>query len=152
MSKHTATIRWQSDGGDFLGQKFSRAHQWEFDGGIVVPGSPTPEVVPAPMSTENAVDPEEAFVASLASCHMLWFLGLAAKNKVVVTSYVDSAWGIMEKNADGNIAITEVTLVPRCEFAGSEPDKETIAQLHEQAHKRCYIANSVKTVIHMDLG
>ncbi|MFQ5546586.1 MAG: OsmC family protein, partial [Acidiferrobacterales bacterium] len=104
MSEYTATIEWQRDGQDFLSNKYSRGHTWTFDGGVEVPASSSPHVVPVPMSVAANVDPEEAFVASLSSCHMLWFLAIAAKRKFVVDSYIDNAVGTLEKDADSKLA------------------------------------------------
>lgn len=137
-------IVWQkADDEVFIDNKYSRAHRWMFDGAEVV-GSASPHVVPAPMSLADAVDPEEAFVASLASCHMLWFLSLAAGRGVIVNSYEDNAEGILAKNADGNLAMTRVTLRPQVEAEDAENE---IAELHHAAHQKCYIANSVTTEI-----
>ena len=132
----------------FLDQKYSRAHRWRFDGGADVAASSSPIVVPVPMSDASAVDPEEAFIASLSSCHLLWFLSLAAKAGFVVDSYRDEAVGVMEKNENGKLAITRVTLRPAVLFSGDkEPTKEQVAALHERAHEECFIANSVRTMV-----
>lgn len=148
MSEHLATVSWQRNGQDFLDGKYSRGHVWRFDGGAEIPASPSPHVVPVPMSVEEYVDPEEAFVASLSSCHMLFFLHLAGKAKLVVNEYVDEAVGTMAKNAEGRMAITRVTLRPRIEFSEEHrPDRELLEKLHHQAHELCFIANSVKTEI-----
>ena len=148
MSEYTATIKWQRDGQDFLGNRYSRGHTWEFDGGVEVPASSSPHVVPVPMSVAENVDPEEAFVASLSSCHMLWFLAIAAKRKFIVDSYVDEAVGVMEKNADSRFAITKVSLRPQISFSGDiEPTRGELENMHHEAHERCFIANSVKTQV-----
>jgi organic hydroperoxide reductase OsmC/OhrA len=148
MSTYTATIRWtRKDDGDFAKGQYSRAHAWEFDGGVTVPASPSPHVVPAPWSDLNAVDPEEAFVASLSSCHMLFFVDFARRAGFVVDSYVDQAEGILEKRPDGKMAMTRVTLHPRVAWDGSQPDEATIAGLHHHAHEACFIANSVNTEV-----
>src|SRR6185295_2701717 len=119
-----------------------------FDGGIELPGSSSPHVVPLPMSDAAAVDPEEAFVASIASCHMLWFLSLAAAKRFRVDRYDDEASGVMEKNAEGRLAITRVTLRPAVAFSGERvPSAEEIGKLHHRAHEQCFIANSVRTEI-----
>ena len=143
MSTHTATIRWAaSPGEDYAKGKYSRAHSWAFDGGAVVPASASPHIVPAPWSDAGGVDPEEAFVASLASCHMLFFLDFARRAGLVVTAYDDEAEGVMEKGEDGKVRITKVMLRPRIEFE-SAPDAAVLDDLHHQAHEACFIANSV---------
>ena len=147
MSTYTATIRWSRIGdGDFTKGQYSRAHQWAFDGGAVVPASASPHVVPAPWSDAAGVDPEEAFVASLSSCHMLFFLDFARRAGVVVTSYADEAEGVMEKGADGRVRISKVTLRPRIAF-GEAPDPATLDDLHHKAHEACFIANSVTSEV-----
>ncbi|MGB7209602.1 MAG: OsmC family protein [Pyrinomonadaceae bacterium] len=119
-----------------------------FDGGTEVPASSSPHVVPLPYSTEAAVDPEEAFVASLSSCHMLWFLSLAAERELVVESYEDNAEGVMGKNDEGRIAMTKVTLRPKAKFSGDNvPTAADVEALHHEAHNKCFIANSVKTTV-----
>lgn len=146
MSEYLATVSWQRNGQNFLDGKYSRGHVWKFDGGAEIPASPSPHVVPAPMSIEEYVDPEEAFVASLSSCHMLFFLYLAGKARLVVDEYVDEAVGIMGKNEEGKMAMTRVTLRPRIVFSeGTRPSREQLEKLHHQAHELCFIANSVKT-------
>ena len=147
MSEHTAEVLWQHDPThDFLANRYSRRHQMRFDGGAVVAGSSSPHSVPLPMSDASAVDPEEAFVASLSSCHMLWFLAIAAKRRFCVDRYVDAAVGVMEKNAQGKVAVTRVTLRPEVTFSGDKrPTRADIEHLHHTAHDECYIANSVKT-------
>ncbi|NCT66897.1 MAG: OsmC family peroxiredoxin [Rhodanobacteraceae bacterium] len=151
MSTHTATIHWQRRGDDAFAQgRYSRRHEWQFDGGAVVAASPSPAVVPAPWSDPAAVDPEEAFVAAIASCHMLWFLSLAAEQGVVVERYEDAAVGTMARIAPQRHAITEVVLRPRIAFAAPAPDAAQVAALHEAAHARCFIANSVTTAIRVE--
>ena len=134
-------------GATFTDNKYSRAHEWTFDGGVRVPASASPHVVPRPYSVAEAIDPEEAFVASLASCHMLWFLALAAKRKLVVEEYIDEAVGHMRKNDAGKWAVTEVTLRPRVRFADGRPSREDFEAMHHEAHELCYIANSVKSTL-----
>ena len=130
MSVYTAEVLWQRDGQDFTGNRYSRRHVLRFDGGAEVPGSSSPHVVPLPMSDASAVDPEEMFIASLSSCHMLWFLSLAAKQRFVVDRYVDAATGLMEKNREGRMAMTVVTLRPQVTFSGErEPTRD-----HERRH------------------
>ena len=146
MSKHTASIHWAFGGGDFRRGRYSRAHTWRFDGGLAVPASPSPSVVPAPHSDASAVDPEEAFVASLASCHMMTFLFAASRAGFEVASYDDDAVGTMAKNERGQYWVAEVVLNPRIVFSGDrQPSTEDIEQLHHAAHEQCFIANSVKT-------
>ena len=151
MSAHTATILWQRDDATFSDGRYSRRHTWQFDGGAVVPASPSPHVGAAPWSDPAAVDPEEAFVAAIASCHMLWFLSLAAERGFVVDRYEDAAIGTMARIAPGRQAITEVVLRPRIAFAGErQPGAAEVEALHEAAHERCFIANSVKTAIRIE--
>jgi organic hydroperoxide reductase OsmC/OhrA len=145
---YTATISWRRDEGDFAKGRFSRAHRWRFDGGIEVPASASPAVVPLPLSVEAAVDPEEAFVASLASCHMLTFVDLARRAGFTVDSYEDTAEGVMERLDAGRWWISKVTLKPRIVFSGARiPDEIDLADLHHKAHEGCFIANSVKTEV-----
>jgi organic hydroperoxide reductase OsmC/OhrA len=144
MSEHKATVRWQRGDSDFLDKKYSRAHEWEFDGGMKVKASAAPEAVRPPMSDPSAVDPEEAFIAALSSCHMLWFLAIAAKEKFRVDRYEDQAVGVMAKNSAGKMAIVECHLKPVVTFSGDrKPTEVDIRSLHEKAHQECYIANSV---------
>ena len=148
MATYTAEILWLRNDGDFLGKRYSREHLLRFDGGLEVPGSSSPHVVPLPMSSASALDPEEAFVASLSSCHMLWFLSMAAKHKFCVDRYFDAASGVMEKNAAGKMAMTVVTLRPDVTFSGKDlPTRAELNQLHHEAHESCFIANSVKTEV-----
>ncbi len=151
MSKHeyTATVSWQR-GSDakFTDQRYSRAHQWTFDGGAVVPASSSPHVVPVPMSNAAAVDPEEAFVAALSSCHMLFFLFHAARKGFVIDRYEDAAAGVMGKNAAGRVAMLKVTLHPRVSWGGDQrPTAEDLDAMHHQSHVDCYIANSVSCAV-----
>lgn len=151
MSKHeyTATVTWQRpDGAKFTDQRYSRAHQWSFDGGTIVPASSSPAVVPVPASNAAAVDPEEAFVASLSACHMLFFLFHAAKKGFVIDQYEDAAAGTMGKNAEGRTAMLKVTLRPQVRWADDrKPSAEELDAMHHQSHLDCYIANSVKTEV-----
>ncbi|GAB5518576.1 MAG: OsmC family protein [Rhodothermales bacterium] len=146
---YTAAVRWtRSEGEAFIDNRYHRAHEWAFDGGVTVPASSSPSVVPLPMSDASAVDPEEAFVAALSSCHMLWFLSLAAKQRFVVERYEDAAEGIMQHDDAGRMAITHVWLQPTIVFSGErQPTPEQLAKLHHLAHDQCFIANSVKTVV-----
>ncbi len=149
MSDYNIVIEWRREAGTaFVDNRYSRAHHWRFDGGIEVPASSSPHVVPVPLSVEAAVDPEEAFVASLSSCHMLWFLSVAAQQGFVVNSYRDAAVGILAKDAAGKLAMTRVTLRPQVEFSDeTQPDLEQLQALHHAAHEKCFIANSVKTEV-----
>ena len=150
MSSHTATVEWTRGDAAFVDAKYSRAHRWRFDGGAVVAGSSSPHVVAPPQSDPAAVDPEEAFVASLASCHLLWFLSIAAKRRFVVDSYADEASGVMGRNAEGRLAITEVTLRPVVRFSGRQPTAEEHRAMHERAHHECFIAASVRTDVRVE--
>src|SRR5689334_21525635 len=148
MSTYTATIRWSRDRNtDFSKGQYSRAHEWAFDGWVTVPASQSPHIVPQPWSDLNAVFPEEAFVASLSSCHMLFFVDFARRAGLVVDSYVDEAEGVLEKRADGKMWMSRVTLHPRVAWDGNPPDEATIADLHHRAHEACFIANSVTTEV-----
>ena len=149
MSTYTATIRWSRTGeGDFAKGQYSRAHEWTFDGGAIVPASPSPHIVPAPWNDPAGVDPEEAFVASLSSCHMLFFVDFARRAGFVVDSYVDEAEGELEKRDDGKMWMSRVTLRPRITWGGdARPSDEQVARLHHRAHEDCFIANSVKTQV-----
>ncbi len=148
MSDYTAEVLWERGEQNFLDKRYSRRHLIRFDGGVEMPGSSSPHVVPVPFSDASAVDPEEAFVASLASCHMLWFLYVAARGKFCVDRYSDAAVGVMEKNAEGKMAITVVTLRPDVRFSGErQPTREELIAMHHQAHEECNIANSVKTEV-----
>jgi organic hydroperoxide reductase OsmC/OhrA len=153
MSAHEyrARIHWERGGAVFTDNRYSRGHSWRFDGGVVVPASSSPYTVRVPLSVEAAVDPEEALVAALASCHMLWFLSLAAAGRWRVDDYSDEAAGSMGRNAAGKIAMLSVTLRPRVRFSGEHlPTHEDVAQLHERAHEECFIANSVTTAVHIE--
>ena len=149
MSEYFAKINWlRVNNENYIDNKYSRGHQWIFDGGVIVQASSSPHIVPLPYSVAENVDPEEAFVASLSSCHMLFFLSIAAKRRYVVDSYIDEAVGFMGKDDDDKFAMTKVKLRPKVKFSGDK--KPTMAQLekmHHQAHQQCFIANSVKTEI-----
>jgi organic hydroperoxide reductase OsmC/OhrA len=146
MHEHEAIVEWRSDG-RFTEGKYSRGHVLRFDGGAEVRGSSSPSVVPEPMSDPAGIDPEEALVASAASCHMLWFLSLAQAAGLDVASYADRAGGVMGKDGDGRIAITRITLRPRITFVGRQPGADELARLHHEAHEKCFIANSLKSEI-----
>ena len=143
MSEHTCRIEWSRGDHDFTYDTYPRDHVWHFAAGVEVPASSAPSYLGNP----DRVDPEEALVASLSSCHMLTFLALAARKRLVIESYEDDAVGVMEKNEDGKLAITKVTLKPRIEWGGDAPDPETIEQMHHKAHVNCFIANSVRTEV-----
>ena len=148
MSNHKATIRWQRTSDEFLKGRYSREHTWEFDGGAVVQASPSPAVVPAPFSNAAHVDPEEAFVASLSSCHMLTFLYLAGRKGFQVDSYADEAVGVITKNERKVPWVSTVTLNPRIVFSGAKlPTRAEQEHLHHESHEQCFIANSVKTEV-----
>jgi organic hydroperoxide reductase OsmC/OhrA len=148
MAEYRTTVEWSRGGAAFTDNRYSRAHRWLFDGGIEVAASSSPHVVPLPMSVEAAVDPEEAFVASLSSCHMLWFLYVAARRGHIVDTYRDEAAGLMGKDTSGRLAITRVTLRPEARFGGDHPPAaEEIAAMHHEAHDKCFIANSVKSEV-----
>ena len=147
-NEYGAEVVWARDGQEFLSNGYSRRHLLRFDGGAEVAGSSSPHSVPLPMSDASAVDPEETFVASLASCHMLWFLAIAAKRKFIVDRYTDAAVGVMARNAEGRMAMTRVTLRPQVVFSGDrQPTADELDALHHKAHEECYIANSVKSEV-----
>ena len=143
MAEHRATVRWQNDTEEFNIRSYSRDHQWQFASGQSLNAS----AAPAFRGSEDCVDPEEAFVASLSSCHMLTFLSLCASKKIAVNHYEDNAVGFLEKNADGKYAMTRVTLKPVVGFNGAAPSPEELSELHTKAHQQCFIANSVSTAI-----
>ena len=151
MGHHTARVEWQRGDAKFTDNRYSRAHEWSFDGGVRVPASSSPSVVPLPLSNPAAIDPEEAFVAALASCHMLWFLSIAAKRGFVVDRYEDDAVGELAKNDDGRLAMQRVTLRPAVSFrTGAEPSSAELDALHHEAHDACYLSNSVHTEIRVE--
>ena len=152
MAVYTATVRWERGGQKFSDGKFSRGHVWEFDGGASIAASASPHLVRLPYSVAENVDPEEAFVASASSCHMLFFLFLAQKAGFVVENYRDDAEGIMGQNEEGRMAMTRIRLNPKVQYAGSAPDPAAEAALHHKAHEACFISNSVKTRIETLLG
>jgi organic hydroperoxide reductase OsmC/OhrA len=148
MSLHLAEILWQRGDQPFVDNRYSRRHLLRFDGGVEVVASSSPHVVPVPLSDPAAVDPEEAFVAALASCHMLWFLSIAARRGFRVDRYADAALGLMAADERGRPAITRVTLRPTVAFSGAVvPSDEQVAAMHEEAHEACFIANSVRTQV-----
>ena len=148
MSTYTATVAWRRGADErFVDERYSRAHEWRFDGGTVVPASSSPGVVRLPLSRADAVDPEEAFVASLSSCHMLFFLSFAAAGGLVVDAYDDDATGELGRDGRGRQAMLRVTLRPTVTWAGESPPREAVADLHHRAHEACFIANSVTTEV-----
>lgn len=153
MSEHKAIIDWKLASPDFLKGRYSREHTWTFDGGLTVPASPSPAVVPVPWSNPANVDPEEAFVASIASCHMLTWLFLASRAGYEVASYRDEAVGVMTKNEKGVPWVSTVALNPVIVYANDKrPDAAEDARLHHLAHEQCFIANSIKTVVTVGSG
>lgn len=149
MSEHYAKVSWQRSTSEaFSDSKYSREHQWHFDGGMVIKASSSPHVVPLPYSVETNVDPEEAFIASVSSCHMLFFLAFAAKSNFIIDEYIDDAIGLMEKGADNRTSITKITLRPKVVFSGElQPTKVDVEELHRQSHERCFIANSINSKV-----
>ena len=146
MGKYTATVLWERGGQVFTDDAYSRGHTWEFDGGLSVPASASPGIVALPQSIAENVDPEEAFVAALSSCHMLFFLSIAAARGIVVDHYRDVATGHMGKNDRGRTAITKIILRPKAAYSGENiPDKDSIERMHGRAHELCFIANSVRS-------
>jgi organic hydroperoxide reductase OsmC/OhrA len=142
MSEHKVTVNWKRETPDFSYESYNRDHDWTFDAGVTLRAS----AAPGYLGNTACVDPEEAFVASLSSCHMLTFLAIACKNRLTLDSYHDEAVGVLEKDAAGRLAITKVTLRPNVQFSGEKtPSAEDVAHMHEQAHHACFIANSVKT-------
>lgn len=151
MSTYVATVTWSRSGQAFTDHRYKRTHEWQFDGGETVRASASPHIVPAPLSDPSAVDPEEAFVAALSSCHMLWFLSIASEEGYVIEHYKDRAEGVMEKDTKGNLAFTRVTLRPHVIYEnGFAPGAEEDAEMHHRAHEECFIANSVKTEIQVE--
>jgi organic hydroperoxide reductase OsmC/OhrA len=148
MSEHKATIRWKRTSPDFLKGRYSREHTWLFDGGLTVPASPAPSGVPAPWSNPANIDPEEAFVAAVSSCHMLTFLYVAYKQGFQVDSYDDEAVGVMTKDEKGIPWVSSITLYPKIIFSGEKlPTPANEEQLHHLAHEHCFIANTIKTAV-----
>jgi organic hydroperoxide reductase OsmC/OhrA len=148
MAEYKTVVTWSRGTAVFTDNRYSRGHRWLFDGGVEVPASSSPHVVPLPLSAAAAVDPEEAFVVSLSSCHMLAFLSIAAKQGLVVESYRDEAVGILAKDASGQLAMTLVTLHPEIRFGDrKQPTKEEEVALHHEAHEQCFIARSVKASV-----
>ena len=148
VSRHGASLLWERGDSDFLSKRYSRRHRVTFDGGLEVALSASPANVPLPHSDPAAMDPEEAFVAALASCHLLWFLAIAADRGFVVERYRDRPVGTLARDARGRLAMTEVVLHPEVDFAdGAAPSSEQANAMHDAAHERCFIANSVTTEV-----
>lgn len=148
MAEHKAIISWKRTSEEFLKGKYSREHTWSFDGGLTVPASPSPSVVPPPFSNPANVDPEEAYVAAVSSCHMLTFLYLASKQGFQVDSYYDEAVGVMSKNEKGVSWVSTITLRPKTVYSGAKmPSREEVEKLHHEAHEQCFISNSIKTEV-----
>jgi organic hydroperoxide reductase OsmC/OhrA len=147
MSLHQATVEWRRLGAGFDYQTYDRGHWLAFGDDIRLPGTAARANIPDTAPHSPGVDPEQAFVAAISSCHMLWFLHIACSAKLVVDRYVDNAVGTLEKNAEGKLAITRVTLRPTVTFGGTQPDADKVRALHAQAHEKCFIANSVKTEV-----
>lgn len=152
MSEHRAVINWKRTSEEFLKGKYSREHTWSFDGGATVPASPSPSVVPAPYSNPAHVDPEEAFVAAISSCHMLTYLHVASKQGFQVDNYRDEAVGVVTKNEKGVLWVSQVTLKPKITYSGQKMPTaaEEEDRLHHLAHEQCFIANSIKTEVRVE--
>jgi len=146
LSEHRVRVSWERGGVDFAYESYPRDHAWSFEGGVRVPAS----AAPAFRGSPERVDPEAAFVAALSSCHMLTFLAIASRKRLVVDGYQDDATGFLEKNDAGRLAMTRVVLRPRVAFAGAQPASEVVADLHERAHRECFIANSVLTRVEVE--
>jgi len=152
VSEYAVKVYWKRGSQSFIDGQYSRAHVWAFDGGACVQASSSPQIVPIPLSVEEHVDPEEAFVASLSSCHMLWFLNVAAKRDLVVDAYTDRCSGVLEKNDEDKLAVTQVLLKPAVHFSeGTVVSEALLHEMHKQAHDSCFIANSVKTDVHVEV-
>ena len=152
MSEYSATVRWERGDQVFVDDQYSRAHAWHFDGGLAVPASASPEIVPPPYSVAANVDPEEALVASLSSCHMLFFLAMAAKRGIVVDCYSDAASGYLAKDENVRLAMTRVILRPRASYSGKKmPTMPQLQKLHHRSHELCFIANSVRTDVRIEI-
>ncbi len=146
MHEHRVTVSWERKTDDFRYDTYERAHVWRFEGGVEVAAS----AAPAFLGDPERVDPEQAFVASLSSCHMLTFLAIAARKRLTVDRYEDDAVGFLEKNDEGRLAVTRVVLRPRIAFAGEAPDADALHRMHERSHRECFIANSVLTAVEVE--
>jgi organic hydroperoxide reductase OsmC/OhrA len=145
MSQHRAEIHWQRQSEGFDYPEYNRDHEWLFPCGVRIEAS----AAPVYLGSEARVDPEEAFVAAVASCHMLTFLAICARKSIVVDRYADSAVGYLEKNPTGRLAITHIELSPEIDFKGPGPAEDDLRRLHQQAHEQCFVANSVRTAVSM---
>lgn len=153
MAEYVAEVTWTRGAQPFTDNRYKRVFETRFPGGAILPGSASPHVVPAALTDPGGVDPEQMFVSSLSSCHMLWFLSIAAKHGWLIDRYDDRAVGQMAHNAQGQMAMSRVTLHPCCSFTGgTRPDRAALVAAHEQAHAACFIANSVRTEVVIDLG
>jgi len=151
MTQYTAEVIWERGDAVFTDNRYSRAHRWRFDGGLEVPASSAPQSVPVPLSDAAAVDPEEAFIAALSSCHMLWFLAIAGKRRFRIDRYRDQAGGVLEKNPAGKWWLSVVTLRPEVLFSGELlPSMQQVEDMHHSAHLECYLANSVRTDVRIE--
>ena len=151
MGTYQASVHWSRGDQAFIDNQYSRGHRWLFDGGAVVEASSSPHIVPLPYSIETNVDPEEAFVASISSCHMLFFLSIAAKKRLLVDSYEDNAVGVMGEDDSGRAFVETVTLKPKVVFSGDKiPSMDVVDKMHHQAHELCFIANSIKTEVRVE--
>jgi len=151
--KYEAKVTWSRQASEkFVDNKYNRAHEWAFDGGVTVRASSSPSVVPLPLSAADAVDPEEALVASASSCHMLYFLFFAAKRGFVVDRYEDEAFGVLEKNAAGKMFMSKITLRPHVTFSGDKtPSADEMQAMHHSAHEECFIAQSLKSEMNVEV-
>lgn len=148
MPNYKATIHWKRSGAKFLDHKYQRRHTWTFDSGLTMTAAASPHIVGESYTDPSAIDPEEAFTASVASCHMLWFLSLAAGRGFVVNNYMDNSQGVLEKNSEGKLAMTKVIIRPVVTFETERmPSQNDFLGLHRQAHSKCFIANSIKSDI-----
>jgi organic hydroperoxide reductase OsmC/OhrA len=150
MTTFSAQVAWERGEGSFTDGRYSRGHSWTFDGGLTIPASASPHNVPLPYAVAENVDPEEAYIAALSSCHMLFFLWIASKKRMGIESYVDDAIGYME-TVDGKTLVSRVELKPRVVYSGDAPTREAEEEMHHQAHELCFLANSVKTAIEVRL-
>ncbi|OCJ14574.1 peroxiredoxin [Rhizobium sp. AC44/96] len=150
MTSFSARVAWMRGDDDFLRGRYSRGHEWTFDGGLTIPASASPHNVPLPYAVAENVDPEEAYVAALSSCHMLFYLWLASRKRIGIDSYVDDAIGLMEE-VDGRTMVSRVELRPSVTYSGDAPSREAEEAMHHEAHELCFLANSVKTVIEVKL-
>lgn len=145
MSRHEATVNWKRQTASFSYPDYNRDHTWKFDNNLKVNASAAPEF----LGSASRVDPEQAFVASVSSCHMLTFLAICARKRIIVNSYLDHAVGFLEKNDRGQLSIIRVELFPGIEFEGTRPEDKALKELHLQSHEQCFIANSILTEVQL---